>query len=199
MKKVSNAQNVKPSPRRDIALFGNLRVMTCAGLLAALSIILGKFLQIPNPFQDIIRISFENTPLVMAGMFFGPAVGLATGAVADLVGCALYGYAVNPLITVGAASVGLVSGIISNYIIRRGVLLKTSVSVVAAHVIGSVVIKSLGLAAWYLSTYNMGLAELMLWRLLTYTVIGVAEVAIVFALLKNRSFSSQLERMKRRK
>ena len=199
MKNVPAGKSVKSSPGRDIALFGNLRVMTCAGLLAALSIILGKFLQIPNPFQEIIRISFENTPLVMAGMFFGPAVGLATGAVADLVGCALYGYAVNPLITVGAASVGFVSGIISGYIIKRSTLLKTVLSVSIAHIIGSVVIKSIGLAAWYLSTYNMGLAELMLWRLLTYCIIGVAETAIVFALIKNRSFSSQLERMKRRK
>ena len=199
MKNISKSQNANPSPSRDIALFGNLRVMTCAGLLAALSIILGKFLQIPNPFQDIIRISFENTPLVMAGMFFGPAVGLATGAVADLVGCALYGYAVNPLITVGAASVGFVSGIISGYIVKKSALLKTALSVALAHIIGSVVIKSLGLAAWYLSTYNMGLTELMLWRLLTYCIIGVAETVIVFALIKNRSFSSQLERMKRRK
>ena len=88
MKKGSTERSNTPSVRRDIALFGNMRVMTCAGLLVALSIVLGKFLQIPNPFQDIIRISFENTPLIMSGIFFGPCVGLVTGAVADLLGCA---------------------------------------------------------------------------------------------------------------
>ena len=199
MKKDSTERGTKPSVRRDIALFGNMRVMTCAGLLAALSIVLGKFLQIPNPFQDIIRISFENTPLIMSGIFFGPCVGLVTGAVADLLGCALYGYSVNPLVTLGAASVGFVAGIISNYIIRRGLLIKTVSAVLFSHVIGSVVIKSVGLAAWYLSTYNMGLTELMLWRLLTYAIIGAAETVIIYALLRNRGFSSQLERMVRKK
>ena len=80
----------KETLKQNFTVFGNLRVMICAALLAALSIVLGKFLQIPNPFQDFIRISFENTPIIMAGMFFGPFVGAVTGAVADLLGCVIY-------------------------------------------------------------------------------------------------------------
>ena len=181
--------------RRNIALFGNLRVMVCTALLVALSIVFGKFLQIPNPFQEFIRISFENTPIIMAGMFFGPAVGLVAGVVADLLGCVLYGYSINPIITVGAGAVGLISGVLSHYIVRRPLWLKTAIAVFASHIVGSVVIKSLGLAAWYLSKYNIGLAEFMLWRLLNYALIGVAEFALIYTLHKNRGFSSQLERM----
>ena len=42
----------------------------------------------------------------------------------------------------------------------------------------------------------MGLIELMLWRALTYAVIGVAECAILILLLRNRAFATQLERMR---
>ena len=185
--------------KRNISVFGNLRVMVCTALFVALSIVFGKFLQIPNPFQEFIRISFENTPIIMAGMFFGPAVGMITGVAADIIGCALYGYSINPIITLGAACVGLLSGLVSHYIVKKPVWLKTALSVLLSHAVGSVVIKSLGLAAWYLAKYNIGLTEFILWRLLNYTIIGAAEFALIFALLRNRSFSSQLERMIRKK
>ena len=185
--------------KRNISVFGNLRVMVCTALFVALSIVFGKFLQIPNPFQEFIRISFENTPIIMAGMFFGPAVGMITGVAADIIGCALYGYSINPIITLGAACVGLLSGLVSHAIVKKPVWLKTALSVLLSHAVGSVVIKSLGLAAWYLAKYNIGLTEFILWRLLNYTIIGAAEFALIFALLRNRSFSSQLERMIRKK
>ena len=57
---------------RDLVVFGNVRVLCFAAMLAAMSLIIGKFLQIPNPFQNIIRISFENLPLLLAGITMGP-------------------------------------------------------------------------------------------------------------------------------
>lgn len=180
--------------KNNITVFGNLRVMVCAALFVALSIIFGKFLQIPNPFQNVIRISFENTPLIMSGILFGPAVGAITGLVADIVGCVMYGYAINPIVTIGATLVGFIPGVVSHYIFRKNIWLKSAFSVLFSHLIGSVAVKSVGLAAWYLAQYNMGLAELMLWRLLTYLMIGAAEFAIICALLRNRSFSAMLAR-----
>ena len=188
---------IKERARRDLAVFGSTRALCFAAMLAAMSLILGKFLQLPNPFQEVIRISFENLPLLLAGITMGPLVGALTGVVADLLGCALYGYAINPIITLGAAAVGAVSGIFANYVIRRPLIPRVVVSATAAHLIGSVVIKSLGLAAWYLSSYHMGLAQLMLWRLLTYTVIAVAECAMLCLLLRHRAFQKLIERMRR--
>ena len=199
MKRQENYLSNKATIKRNISLFGNLRVMVCTGLFVALSIIFGKFLQIPNPFQEFIRISFENTPIIMSGMFFGPAVGTVAGVAADIIGCALYGYSINPIITIGAACIGLLSGIVSHYVVKKPVWLKTAVAILLSHAVGSVIIKSLGLAAWYLSKYNIGLSEFILWRLLNYTIIGAAEFALIFALLRNRSFSSQLERIIRKK
>ena len=183
---------------RAIAVFGNPRALCLAALLAAMSLILGKFLQIPTPFAEFVRISFENLPVILAGLVLGPLAGAMTGAVADLVGCLAYGYSINPIITLGAASVGLVAGLVGLLFSRAPLLLRISLSAVAAHLVGSVGIKTAGIAAWYLSKYNLGYAELTLWRLLNYTIIAVLEIAILYALLRHRGFQKQLERMCRK-
>ena len=182
--------------REDIAVLGNLRVLVAAAVLAAMSLILGKFLQIPNPVSNLFRISFENLPLIIAGVCFGPWVGGMVGAVADLVGCLLYGYVINPVITMGAVAVGIASGVVSHYIIKRPQWLSIAAATLAAHLIGSVGIKSLGLAAWYLNDHNMGLRELMMWRLVLYCVIGIAEFVLIKLLLGSRAVARQIQKMK---
>ncbi len=189
------AGEARRARRPRIALFGNLRVLCFAAVLAAMSLILGKFLQIPNPFQDVIRLSFENLPIFLSGICFGPVIGAVTGVVADLLGCALYGYSINPLITLGAAVVGLSAGVLGGWLVRRPPLLRVGLSVLAGHLLGSVGIKTLGLAAWYLGSSGMGLAELFLWRLLTYAVVGTAELVILYLILRNRAFAAQIERV----
>ena len=182
----------------SIAVFGNPRALCLAALLAAMSLILGKFLQIPNPFSEFVRISFENLPVILAGIVLGPLAGAMTGVVADLVGCLAYGYSINPLITLGAAAVGLVAGFCAWLLARTPLLCRISVSAVAAHLVGSVGIKTAGIAAWYLAKYDLGYMELTLWRLLNYSIIAVLEIAILFALLRHRGFQKQLERMCRK-
>ena len=185
----------KRNAPKSIAVFGNPRAMCLAGLLAAMSLILGKFLQIPTPFAEFVRISFENLPVILAGLALGPLAGAMTGAVADLVGCLAYGYSINPIITLGAASVGFVAGALGWILSRAPLLCRISVSAIAAHLVGSVGIKTAGIAAWYLSKYSLGYVELMLWRLLNYTIIAALEIAILYALLRHRGFQKQLERM----
>ena len=179
-----------PSP---FSFFGSLRGLCFAAILSAMSIILGKFLQIPNPVQEIVRISFENLPIILGGIALGPIAGACIGIVADLLGCVLYAYTINPIITVGAATVGAVAGLVYNYIIKKPLSLKIITSTVCSHLIGSVLIKSFGLAAWYLSKYDIGLGELILWRALNYVLVATAECVILYVLLKNRAFSRQME------
>ncbi len=188
----------KKSTRGRLPLFGSPRIMAVAAMLAAMSLILGKFLQIPNPFSTIIRISFENLPILFSGICFGPVVGAMTGIVADLIGCLLYGYTINPLVTLGAGAFGAVAGLVANYVVRRPLWLSCAVSAALAHIVGSVVIKSLGLAAWYLSTYSMGLVELMLWRLLTYSLIGTLECVLVIVLLRVKPIAAYIEKLRSR-
>ena len=177
------------------SFFGSLRGLCFAAILAAMSIILGKFLQIPNPFQEFIRISFENLPIILGGIALGPVAGAVIGTVADLIGCVAYGYSINPIITVGAATIGAISGLVSNYIIKQPLSLKIILSAAPAHLVGSVLIKSFGLASWYLAKYELGMMEFILWRLLNYTLVAIAECVILYILLRNRAFSKQMERL----
>lgn len=173
----------------SIRLFGNLRVMIISGLFIALSIVLGKYLQIP--IGDNIRISLENTPVIMAGVFFGPFVGGAVGASADLIGCLLKGYAINPVITLGALTIGFSSGLFSALLKKAPRLISVAVSVFAAHIPGSMIIKSIGLRLWYGTPYSV-----LLWRIPTYIAIGIIEVIIIYMLISNKAFSAQLDKLR---
>ena len=86
---------------------------------------------------------------VTEGFVTGSLV-FAVGALADIIGGILAGYAINPLITLGAASIGLVGGWLWQtlpHTLRLGQRLL--LSVVAAHVVGSIVINSLALHIFY--------------------------------------------------
>ena len=188
-----SASEVRSRGKARVGGFGSLRRLCFAAILAAMSLVLGKFLQIPHPFQEFIRISFENLPVLLAGVSMGPIVGAFVGAVADLLGCVLYGYSINPIVTLGAASVGLVSGFLARYVVKKSLLAKVAVSVSLAHLVGSVLIKSAGLAAWYLAKYEFGYLEFLGWRFLNYIIIGVAECLVLYLLLRNRAFAKQIK------
>lgn len=166
-----------------------LAVLVVAALLASLSIVLGKYLAIR--VGDTLRFSFENLPILLAGMAFGPLTGMVVAVVADLIGCLLVGYPVNPLITVGGAVIGLLGGVLYRWLTKTPFLLRVSATVLVAHVVGSVLIKTVGLSAFY----SYPLWELMLWRLLNYAVVGVAETALLYAVLKNRAIQNQIHKM----
>ena len=93
---------------------GGVKGLVTLAMLMALSIVLGKFLNIP--IGDSIRISFENLPLILSGILFGPVAGMITAVCADLLGCLLRGYAIIPLITVAAGVIGLLSGLMSKLV-----------------------------------------------------------------------------------
>ena len=166
---------------RRVAAFGTLRIMTLCALLCAMSIVLGKYLAIRG--GEVLRFSFENLPILLSGMMFGPLVGAIVGVIADLLGCLLVGYAINPVVTLGAALIGLCGGALYRLLARLPLGVRVSASVALAHLLGSVLVKTLGLAAFY----DMPLGALMLWRLLNYAIVGTLEVILCYAVLKNRA------------
>ncbi len=175
---MSNTQN-----RRRVAVFGTLRIMTISALLCAMSIVLGKYLAIRG--GEVLRFSFENLPILLAGMAFGPLVGAAVGVVADLVGCLLVGYAINPIVTLGAALIGVSAGVLYHFMKKLPIGVRAAISVGAAHLLGSVLVKTIGLAAFY----DMPLGILMLWRLLNYAIVGTLEALLLIAIFKNRALA----------
>ena len=94
--------------------------LSVCAVLAALSIVLGKYLAV-NVGENF-RFSLENLPLILAGIYLGPVAGAFVGAAADLVGCLMVGYAINPVITLGAVSIGLISGIVARSLYKKNSL-----------------------------------------------------------------------------
>ena len=166
-----------------------LKITAIISIMVALSIVFGKFLSIK--VGDVLRFSFENLPIIFAGVAFGPVAGILTGVVADILGCVLYGYAINPIVTVGAAVIGLFSGLSGIILKKRGLTVKTLTAVLSSHIFGSVIVKTFGLAKYY----DMPFFELMLWRLGNYAVIGLLEFILLRLLLGNSAISRQIESM----
>lgn len=146
-----------------------------------MSIVFGKYLSFT---MGVFRISFENLPILMAGIFFGPIVGMVVGAVADIVGCVLVGYNIIPIITIGAVLIGGISGIlfkILKVIPKKPISLYLSVLI--AHIIGSMIVKSIGLALYYGTPF-----QTIILRVPLYLVISFVEFYIIYLLMKNKSF-----------
>lgn len=176
--------------RKQSVVFGSLKIMLGVALLAAISILCGKYLKIP--VGDVMRFSFENLPILLAGAVFGPVAGAVTGILADLVGCLMVGYQINPLVTVGAAAVGFVGGLVFLLCKKSPLWLRTGLGVFFAHLVGSVVIKTFGLSQFYALPFFV----LMGWRGVNYLIVGALEWLLLWILLRNKALANQLERMK---
>ena len=171
-------------------LRSNLRLLAVSAFLAALSIICGKYLALS--LGNVLRFSFENLPILLSGMMFGPVAGALVGAVADLVGCLMVGYTVNPLVTLGAVCVGVLGGLLFRLTKKLPLLWQTCITVILAHLVASVIVKTFGLAAYY----DMPFHILMLWRLLNYVIVGVAEWLLLYTVLKNKALRRRFEELR---
>lgn len=170
-------------------IFSTKTLVTCS-LLAALSIIFGKFLAIP--VSDTLRFSFENTPLFLAGFSFGPIVGGMVALVADIVGSLLRGYAINPLITLGAVSIGALGGLLFKLFKNLPLLFRVLIPIIIAHIIGSLLIKTFGLSFMSGTPFT----ELFLMRTVNYLIIIPVDTLVIYFLYKNKAFRKLMENFK---
>ena len=168
-------------------LTGSLRALAVSAFLAALSIVCGKYLAINA--GPVMRFSLENLPILFAGIVLGPLWGILVGGVADLVGCVMVGYTINPIVTLGAVSIGLFGGLLYRLPKRLPHVVRLGLAVLTAHVIGSVLIKTWGLSAFY----DLPFYALLLWRLLNYAIVGGVELSLLYFLLKNRAVRRLLD------
>jgi len=163
-----------------------IKVLTTAAMLTALSAAIGILCK--NYFTfNIYRVTFENMPVILSGLLFGPAVGAGVGACADVISCiSSVNPNVNPIITLGAASVGALAGTVP-YIIRRKGKMQTAVAVALAHLIGQVAIKSVGKMRYFSMPWQgifVGLA--------ISVVVGVIEFGLINWLRSSRGISRYL-------
>lgn len=159
----------------------NVYVLSAAAILSAISFLLG-FLAKVIQGTGILRLTIENLPVILSGIAFGPAVGAAVGIGADLISCVSAGQAPLPLITVGAAAVGIVSGLLGKRVsLQRPRFLSILLCEAAAQAIGSIVIKTAALALFF-PTIEGWLFAL---RIPTYLLIIVIESVLLYLLLRS--------------
>lgn len=157
-------------------------VTTCA-LLVAMSVIIGIFCKnFMNFAGGLFRVTFENLPIILSGILFGPFVGGFVGVATDFISYFLSAqiYPPNLIVTLGAAAVGIVSGVVSRFVVKKRGFLQIVLAELLAHLVGSVIIKSVGLYAFY------GIA--VLWRIPLYAVIVTLETAVICLIYKNANF-----------
>ena len=175
--------------RRVDAHRATLRLATAA-MFVAMSVVIGMFCKTFLNFSGgLIRITFENLPVILSGIFFGPLVGGLVGAVADLVSYLLSPqiYPPNLIVTLGAFLVGVVSGLVAKYAIRTHGVKQIAVAGAAAHLVGSMIVKSIGLYQFY----QWGI----LLRIPLYLVIASLEIGLLCVLWKQTSFRRLLEKL----
>ncbi len=169
--------------RGGIFMKKRLKKLAFAAMMIALCVIIGLVCKTYLTF-DAIRITFENIPVILTGILLGPIYGAAVGVASDLISAPLSGFGINPVITLGSASIGLVSGLLSRQVMSTDKFGAVLFADIAAHFVGSMIIKSLGLLMY---AYPI---PMVLLRVPLYAAIGLAESYLLFAILKNKQIKN---------
>ena len=165
----------------------HLSTLVLCSLLAAMTMIFKRFAVFNI---DWLRLSLENTPVILSGILFGPFAGMITGAVGDILGCFYCGFGINPVITLGMALVGGLSGFVFHITSKWYLLPRLLCAVYAGHIVGNMIVKTIGIYWWYATPWPT-----LILRAPTYLIIGGAEVVIFCILLKSRAFIRQLRKV----
>lgn len=98
--------------------FFNTRDLVLASLFIALSVVFSRMFGIQ--VSEGLRISFAQTPIILAGVILGPIWGFAVGVIADVTGFMITPMgAFLPGITLSSGLIGLIPGLISKYVFKK--------------------------------------------------------------------------------
>ena len=163
------------------------RNLVCCALLAALSVVMARVLCFATP--DGVRWSADKFPLFLAGMLFGPVLGGLTGFTADFLGSIIQ-FGFNPLLCPPAILYGVFGGLMRHFIRKNPNLLRLGISYLLPVVLGSILYQSAMLSYFYFDgTLWAGFLYYLGTRTFQFSIMLVAEVAIIFILLKTRIFT----------
>ena len=164
-----------------------VKVLTVSAMMVALSAVIGYVCK-TIPALNLgsgLRITFENLPIILSGIMFGPIVGGCVGCLADLLSCLFSGQTPMPWVLVGSISVGVMAGIGSKFIVRRNGFLKLIVSELLAHLVGSMIIKTIALY------YVFG--EVVFFRIPMSIGIAAVEIVLLCIMYKNKTVRNLID------
>ena len=71
--------------KKKAKAFSSVKVLTTGAMLTALSIVIGIFCKNYLNFGNgLFRVTFENFPIILSGILFGPVVGALVGVCSDV-------------------------------------------------------------------------------------------------------------------
>lgn len=123
----------------------NVQTLVYMALIVAMHLVLTRVFVIE---LGAYRISIGSVATIMAGLWLGPVAGGVCGLTADLIGCFMKGYAVNPFLTVAAILWGVIPGLAKPFFAKKSKTGKTvgiCVSVVITAVCSSLILTTTGL------------------------------------------------------
>lgn len=175
---------------RRAAAKSALKRLVLGAMLAAMSVVIGMFCKsFLNFGGGLWRVTFENLPIILAGVFLGPITGGMVGVVSDLTSYLLSPqiYPPNLVVTFGAFAVGVTSGLMARFVVRERGTKQIVLSAAVAHIIGSMIIKPIGLFQFY--------QWAVLVRIPLYLVIAPLEILLLCLLWRQKSFRKLFEKM----
>ena len=159
-------------------------MITTAAMMTALSVVIGIFCKTFLNFgMGLFRVTFENLPIILSGLILGPVVGGIVGAASDFISYlfSAQAYPPNLIVTLGATLVGVISGIMARFVVRKKGVPQIILSAGAAHIVGSMIVKPIGLYQFY--------GIMVLWRIPMYLVIAPFEILAICIILKRKNFA----------
>ncbi len=157
----------------------SVKTLVTTALFIAISIVLARFCVIY--ITPSVRINFGNIPIMLTGLLFGPIIGAAAGAIADVVGSvSLAALGWYPPITVSAALMGLIPGLLAFLVKREQTLPRTAVIVFVSNLCASM----LWTTFWLSKLYGNGFWTLASVRVPLYLGMTVVESIVIFAVYK---------------
>ena len=117
----------------------SVKTLVFLALLVAIQLVLSRVLVID---LGVYRITLGTIATVLAGLWMGPVAGGVEGGVADIIGCFMKGYGVNPLITLSAITWGVVAGAAGKLMAEKSRKVKTVI--MCAGIVISGVVGTLG-------------------------------------------------------
>ena len=156
------------------------KALALCAMLCAMSVIIGITCKTCFNFgKGLFRITFENLPIIITGLSFGPLVGGLVGLGTDLISYLLSPqiYPPNPIVTLGAILVGVSAGLVGRATSHMKVNPKIVISTLISHLVGSMIVKSIGLYQFY--------GIMVLVRIPTYMIISSIEAVLICIIYKN--------------
>ena len=166
-----------------------INALTLSAMLVSLSVTIAYICKI-IPLLNLgtgLRVTFENLPIILAGVMYGPIVGACVGAASDIISSLLTAQDISLLITFGAMTIGAISGLCSRILSGRSMTVRFIFAEIFSQVFGSMIIKTIALQI----RFRFGIV--LLFRIPIYIAIIIVECVLFSALYKSKPLKKMID------